>query len=84
MQAKLEEREKSAILFKGFFPKRKKKTKYLAYRNSQDELQILRNKSRDFPGSPVVRALHFQRKGHRYDSWSESKDPAFYLAWARK
>ena len=25
---------------------------------------------RDFPGSPVVKALSFQRRGHRFDPWS--------------
>ena len=25
---------------------------------------------RDFPGSPVVRTLHFHRRGHRFDPWS--------------
>ena len=25
---------------------------------------------RDFPGCPVVRALHFHCRGHRFDSWS--------------
>ena len=24
----------------------------------------------DFPGSPVVKALHFHSKGHRFDPWS--------------
>ena len=25
---------------------------------------------RDFPGSPVVKALSFQCRGHRFDPWS--------------
>ena len=24
----------------------------------------------DFPGGPVVKALHFQCRGHRFDPWS--------------
>ena len=30
----------------------------------------------DFPGDPVVRPLHFHGRGHRFNSWSRSWDPA--------
>ena len=30
---------------------------------------------RDFPGSPEVKTLHFQCKGHRFDLWSRNWDP---------
>jgi len=39
-----------------------------ALRNNLGEL--LRNKSRDFPGGPVSKTLHFHCKGHGFDPWS--------------
>ena len=29
----------------------------------------LREANQDFPGGPVVKTLHFQCKGHRFDPW---------------
>ena len=30
---------------------------------------ILKGLARDFPGSPVVKTLHFHCRGHRFDPW---------------
>ena len=38
----------------------------------------------DFPGSPVVKTLHFQCRGHGFDHWLETKDPTKDAVWCRK
>ena len=34
------------------------------------EPPVKEQKSWDFPGGPVVKTLHFQRRGHGFDLWS--------------
>ena len=34
----------------------------------------------EFPGSPVVKTLHFQCRGHRFDPWSGNNDPTCHQA----
>ena len=33
---------------------------------------FLKESSREFPGSPVIRTPHFHDKGHNFHSWSGS------------
>ena len=49
-----------------------------AYRSIKNPL------TRDFPGGLVVKTLHFQCRGCRFDSWSRNKDPTCCVAWPKK
>ena len=33
-------------------------------------INYILEKSRDFPGGPVVKTLHFQHRGHEFNPWS--------------
>ena len=49
-----------------------------AYRSIKNPL------TRDFPGGLVVKTVHFQCRGCRFDSWSRNKDPTCCVAWPKK
>ena len=38
---------------------------------------------RDFLGDPVAKTLCSQCRGHKFDPWSGSEDPACYLEWPK-
>jgi len=38
-------------------------------------MRIKRYTSRDFPGGPVVKALHFHYRGLWFDPWLRNSDP---------
>ena len=40
-------------------------------------------KKMDFPGSIVVKTLHFQCRGHRFDPRSGHQDPACHMVWPK-
>ena len=43
-------------------------------------INYILEKSRDFPGGPVVKTLHFQHRGHEFNPWS-GKIP--YALWPK-
>ena len=38
----------------------------------------------NFPGGPVVKALHFQCRVHGFDSWLGNSDPTCCMAWPKQ
>ena len=45
---------------------------------------VIRVAHREFPGSPVVRALHFHCREHRFNPWSGNSDPKCYTVWGKQ
>ena len=40
-------------------------------------------RSRDFPGGPVVKTLHFHCRGHRFDTWLGNYDLSYWAVWPK-
>ena len=51
---------------------------------ANSKVPIFKMKSRNLPGSPVVKTLYFHCKGHRFDSLLGNQDPTFHMAWPKK